>query len=391
MNQPLHALPALLLLATAPALAAPPSPPRFALRDGDSSLQFNLAAQLRWQTAWVDPGDDRERTADSRALFRRIRPTVKGSLLSKETTWLLHLSTAPGSLELMDLWVDRRWAEQLSSRVGVMKVPFTRHRLNSFKDRVVTDWSFPTRYFGAERQVGVLLHNGIGRPPELEWELGLFGGRNSRASNAVGLPKLYGAPVANPSSLFDPAGEEDLHPELAVHLAWNARGINVRRPSDLEGGPPRWSLGLSAAWDSAPVARQDLRLRVAPEAELKVGGVGLGAVGWLGLVDGAAAAGTYEPGLLGWLVRVSKVWDARWELSLRYAEVRVLEALRDDVRADVPSATPVGAEREVLAGCNVWLAGTSLKAQVDAGFVGRDDDDDDRLDLRVRAQLQAAF
>ena len=100
------ALPLLLCTLGAPGSAGATPPPRFVVRDGDSSLSLRLAAQLRWETDWADPGEDGARVADSHTLFRRIRPTAGGSLLSHDTRWLLHQSTAPGSLELMDLWLD---------------------------------------------------------------------------------------------------------------------------------------------------------------------------------------------------------------------------------------------------------------------------------------------
>jgi len=382
----------LLLTLSSPAAAGqpPPAAPRFQVvsKDGGSKVSLHLATQTRWQTDWKGPDHE----ADSQALFRRIRPTVKGNLLSADTAWLLHLSTAPGSLELMDLWVDHTLHPQARTRVGVQKVPFTRHRLNSFKDRVVADWSYPTRYFGAERQVGAVLHNGMGKPPELEYQLGVFSGRNSRASNAVGLPKLFGETVENPSSLLGAPGEERMHPEVVVHLARSTGGMNVRRPSDLEGRPLRTSFGVSVAWDSDPDPLHDLRLRVAPEAELKACGFALGAAGYLGLFDGELDADTYSPALAGWLLRASWVLSPGWEVAARWAEVRMLESLREELVARLGAgADPLHSERELTLGVNAYLLGTILKAQIDGSLLQHARGESNTQDGRVRLQLQMGF
>lgn len=394
MNRPERVCVALLVALGVPAGARAelPEAPRFSAsattKDRESSVELHLAAQMRWQTDW--PGPDHE--ADSEALLRRIRPTLKGRLLSDATTWLLHLSTAPGSLELMDLWVDQGFHPQARVRLGAQKVPFSRYRLNSFKDLIVADWSYPTLYFGAERQLGVVLHNGADRPPELEYELGVFTGRNSRASNAVGLARLFGEKPLSPSALAASPASETMHPEVVLHLARSTPGMNVRRDSDLEGGPLRTSFGVSAAWDTDPDPRQDLRLRLAPEAQLKVCGLGLGATGYLGLFDGEQDAAHYTPGLWGFALRASLVLAERYEVAARWAEVRTLSGLRDELAAlPAGAADAMHAERDLTVGLNAYLLGTSLKATLDGSFLQHDRSSGTVRDARVRAQLQLAF
>ena len=73
-----------------------------------------------------------------------------------------------------------------------------------------------TRYFGAERQIGLVMHNGYEKHGAFEYEVGVFTGVNARKSHATGLASIFGEELANPSDLYDPAAPADLHPEVVT-------------------------------------------------------------------------------------------------------------------------------------------------------------------------------
>jgi hypothetical protein len=366
--------------------------------DGGSWMSFHLAVQLRWRYGLLEEGPGDERVTDNQVLFRRIRPVIKGKLFDSELSYLLHLNLVPGYLELMDLWLDYRLAESLSVRVGQAKIPFTRYRLCSFKDRPVIEWSYPTRWFGAERQMGITLHNGIGRPPEYEYQLGFYTGANIRAANGIGMSKIFGEKFESPSSLVDPSPFENMHSEIVAHLAYNSEGIDLRRPSDLEGGPPRFSVGISGAWDLRPSERQDMRLRIAPEAEFRAYGFAVGGVMYLGFWDEVTGQDTYGLGLLGGVLQASYVFLEKYEIGARYTLIHIMEDLRADARSwaeqQIEQDREIGGlirEHEVNLGFNLYLHGTTFKWQVDAGILVHQRIDGDRTDFQLRTQLQLAF
>ncbi len=391
--------------------ASPTERPRLELQssDGQSSLRVGLAAQLRYEVKRPDPASGDEDVLYG-FVFRRVRPVISGRLLGEELTYLLHLNLVPGATELMDLYVDYAVTPAARLRLGQYKVPFTRHRINSFQDRVMLEWSYETRYFGAERQLGLMVHNDQNNPPAFEYQVGLFGGDNVRASNGIGVPLTYGVTPPNVSDLDDPDPLPTMHGELVGHVALNHGGINVRRPSDLEGGPLRWSVGLSAALDFAPVERLDHRLRLAPELWLKTHGYALVLVGYLGLCDEVAGTDVFVPGMAGAMISGSYLFAQRYEIGLRYTTVRLFAALRDDARADadariadesgdaaVELATRLQgigeliAEHEANVGLNVYLFGTTLKWQTDLGLLLHQRRSSNRYDLVARTQLALAF
>ena len=399
--------------ATPSARADMPKPPKFEVlaNDGVSSISLHLWAQFRLEYLESGHWSEAPIERDARLLLRRVRPVINGKLIDEDISYQLHLSTAPRSLELMDLFVDYRAQADLNFRVGQYKIPFTRHRMNSFRARQVADWSLPTRYFGAERQYGVMAHNGLAKPPPFEYQLGVFSGVNARKAAAVGIPISYADPTPNPSDLIAPAPAADLHPEVVAHVALNRGGINVRDPSDLEGGGLRYSIGMSAAWDIRPSARQDTALRLAPELMVKYRGMGAIAAGFLGVCKQVALSGGHKPCLAGVVVSASHMIGQRYEIALRYGGVQRLAALRDDARqygdemiaaatdpeeiaeltARYQDVDRVRAEHELATGFNVYLRGTALKWQIDAAWLIQDRSDENRHDLRARTQLQLAF
>ncbi len=402
------------VLALAPSVArAEARIPRLELATdgGGSSVRFRLAVQLLYTYLYEDRGSSQPLEHEHAIAFRRIRPEMTGSIGTRDFTYRLHLNLVPGAIELIDLYFNYSFHQHFQLFFGQGKIPFTRYRIGSFKDRPVVDWSYPTRYFGAERQIGLMFHNGVDRPPEWEYQLGVYTGVNARASNGVGPARVFADPRPNPSDLTDPAAPSSFHPEVVLHLAYNFRGADFRAPQDWEGGPIRFTLGLSGAWDARPVARQDLALRLAPEAAIKVRGFSLWGVLYLGFWDEVTGDEAMQLGMLGGVLQASYVFLDRYEVGLRYANVTILSALRRDARAYADSrieAAEGEAEREALIhryrdtglleaehelnlGFNVYLLSTALKLMIDAGLLIHEQTDGDRYDMQIRAQAQLAF
>ncbi|MBI5491169.1 MAG: hypothetical protein HY905_27805 [Deltaproteobacteria bacterium] len=382
-----------------------------ATEDGQSSFRLRLAAQFRWDGTSVDKGDEADRDWQDKIYFRRLRLVFEGSAITEDLTYRLHLNLVPGLLELDDMWINYKFHDQARLLFGQNKIPFTRYRIDSFLDLPLTEWGYETPYFGAERQIGLTLHNGMDRPPEFEYEFGIYTGVNARASNGIGMSKVFAETPPNPSLLTNPAPPSSFHPELVAHLAYNYGGIDVRKPSDLEGGPFRFSVGVSAAWDAQPDPRLDFAMRLAPEVLIKVGGFHALGVFYLGFWEQSTGDEAMALGMFGGVAQMSYVFLDMYEVSLRYSTVSILDDLRSDARAwadqriaaetdpDEQAALVkqykdtglLMAEHEILVGFNVYLLGTTLKLQIDGGVRIHERTDEDRQDGLVRTQIQLAF
>lgn len=402
------------LLSTAPRSGwAEASPPvfRIATDDGQSSLRLQIAAQIRWSYEYADAGTGESAASSNDIQFRRLRLILGGSLVTERLTYRLHLNLVPGAVELVDFWSDYQLHEQLSMRLGQFKVPFTRYRLGSWSNRPVLEWSHPTRYFGAERQIGLMLHNNVGRPPRFEYQVGLYTGVNARASNGVAIPRVFGTDRPNLSALVDPAAPSSFHPEVGLHLAYNHGDISVRGPQDFEGGGPRFSVGLSGVWDARPTAGQDMALRLAPEVIFKLHGFCLWGVFYMAFWDHVTDDEGIDLGFLGGVAQASYVFLDRYEVGLRYTNVSILDALRRDARAQadqriaavdddeaqaalarrLSSVGLLEAEHELTLGFSVFALERTLKFGVDGGLMIHQRTDGNRYDMLIRVQAQLGF
>ena len=246
--------------------------------------------------------------------MRRLRWYLRGAVLDGRLTFLVQLNTTPAALELLDVWADWRFLPTLRLRVGQFKTPFTRHRQQSFTSLPLVDWDVFSTHFGAERQLGAMVHDGGSQDAHWVYQLGVFTGVNARAVFARGLATVYSEPLTNPSDLrtFHPATE--VHPELVARFGHAAAGVDDRVNSDAAGGGLRYAANFSAAWDLRPSYPVDFAARLAPEVLLK----------WNHLfLDVAAAAGWFKDaaGAVG-LASIGENVEAGWRFFPRWRSPR---------------------------------------------------------------------
>ncbi len=389
-----------------PSLSGAVGPFEVSSPDSSTTIGLRLAAQL--QTGWEsdDQGVDQHRQTALFMRARRIRPTLTVSLPEYRAAFKLHLSAAPGAVELMDFHFDAAFKQHLQLRIGQYKIPFTRYRIQSFQRLTFVDWAIVTRYFGAERQFGLSIHNGYEKPPRLGYAFGLFSGANARAAHTTGLAGVFGETVTNPSDLAGSGPKAAFHPELACHLSLNANGIDLSTDSDAGGGGFRYSLASSVTWDLDPTDFEDLALRLAQEFLLKYRRMAFMTVGYVGFtaVDGSLRTRKAAVGVL--IQSAYRVTD-EFEFSLRYAVVEIDDAITDfsfsrarsiiagtddeTIMSQYKDAGLVLTEHEATAGFNVYLQGHSLKLQSDVGLALQERRDGDRTDYLLRSQVQLSF
>lgn len=373
--------------------------------DGAARLRPTFGAQLRLGVEDRDLGGAPDASVD--LSFPRLRVGLRGSFLDERVEVALQLNVWPEQLELIDAYLGATLLPELRLRAGQFKIPFTLYREQSFLDLATTDWPLTTRWFGSERQLGLMAHDMREGASGFVYAVGVFGGQNRRAAHARELPGAYGEEPPNPSDLSDPSAPL-LHAELVGRVAHLASDVHPETNLDVSGEPElRHAVALSAAWDTDPVHRQDFLLRVAPEVMLKWSGLSLVVIGYLGLAetrDGSvilAATGGFAE--LGWSAH------RHLQLALRYARVHLLSDLRADARAYAASIEPadpaahdawqaqyggaghVRARHELALGVTVPILGRSLAWQSDAGWLRTERDDGARDDVQVRTQLQLAF
>ncbi|MEW6429987.1 MAG: porin [Myxococcota bacterium] len=380
---------------------APPHLGPFRLGPAGHFVELGFAVQLRFN---LHSATGTPVTGDVE--LRRLRLLLRGHLLDDRLAFVVQLNATPAALELIDAWAGWRFTDALCVRVGQLKTPFTRYRQQSFATLALADWSVFATHFGAERQLGVMLHDGGGDRAHWVYQAGVFTGVNARASFARGLAALYAESVTNRSDLrtFHPPTE--VHPAFIGRFGHESAGIRSVTSSDEAGGGLRHAVYLSAAWDVRPSYPVDFPLRLAPELLLKWNHVFLDVVAATGFfVDGAGAWGLAS---VGENVEVGWRFSPRWAVAGRYSRVDALPAARSDaaaraaaIIAAAPSddAAAVAARyekagtprwtQEVGAALNLYLVGEGLTWQTDVTWVRTDGPPHD--EVRLRTQLQLAF
>lgn len=386
---------------TTEAASAPPVLGPFRIGSPGRSLELGFATQFRFNLSGATGT-----AASANVELRRLRFSLRGALLDDRLHVLAQLNTTPASLELIDLWADWRFTDALHLRVGQFKTPFTRYRQQSFTTLALADWSVFASHFGAERQLGVMLHDGGGRDAHWVYQAGVFTGVNARASFARGLAALYGETMTNLSDLRSFHAPTEVHPAFIARVGHESAAVKSSVSSDAAGGGLRHAVNLSVAWDARPSYPVDFPLRLAPEALFKWNHVFVDVVAATGFFVGGD--GAWGLASVGENVEVGWRFAPRWEVAARFSRVDDTQAARDDatarVAALVAAASPEQAQaiaaryaragtprwtQEVGAALNVYLVGDGLKWQTDVTWTRTDGPLHD--EVRLRSQLQLAF
>lgn len=381
-----------------------------------------------------DKGEDQDRDNSIEVEPRRIRWQLKSRFLEDRLRVELQINTVPKSMELLDYWGEWRIFENLQMRLGQYKEPFTRYRQQSFSSSLLADWAIVSSYFGADRQMGLMFHNGAARP-RFEYAVAISSGQNMRKSQGVETANtVYGEKLESFSNLprDSQLSIDEWHPELELRVQHNSSDADPYNPSDDKRSGLRHVESLSIAWDNVnnlntvdgqeivravdQEATRDMMLRVSPEVLLKAHGFALIANFYLGVARMTQTSDD-ELAMLGYLVETAYRFNRFWEIAARFARIDFTTALRDDAfdRAQAiitaaeqdtdAQATLVDQYRnagltkthqEATLGFNVYIVGTNLKWQTDASWLRKyrdnnEGESDNRDDFRARTQMQFGF
>jgi hypothetical protein len=379
-----------------------------------TKLGLGFATQLR--TTLTNEGDSKlggsARDTHESVELRRVRVSLRASFLDERLKFFAQFSLASSSPEMVDIWGELAIRPALRLRVGQQKIPFTRHRGQSFTILPMPDWDIASVRFGAERQIGLQVHDNLRGGGHFNYSLGVFSGANARTAFARGVPEVYGEPMPSRSSFRSAPADTPIHPEIAGMFGFSSQGMDPAAPTDPEGGAPRCFVGASGAWDLRPERGQDFAVRAAPEILLKAYHLSLDLIGYAGWFD--PARGPASPGMLGLTSELTYRFRPALELSARYSRTDTSSSLRRDARQHAASLIAAAAaddlarlqeqysgagkmrsQQEYALGFNVYIVGRSLAWQSDVAWLRTDWNRASPVQtadqIRARSQVQLAF
>ncbi len=344
-------------------------------RTGDFSLKLNAQGQVLWALTAAQEEDGREiETALSVPLARL---NFKGNVFSKQITFGFQTDFGNGNASLKDYYVDFAFIPKvLQLRVGQWIRPFSRQQITpsskfEFTGRAITD-----KKFNAGRDIGIALHNDYAKSPVFEWVIGVFNGTGEKPwfegeveLDDAGQPDGVTGKFTNVPDVFDPA--------LVARVGFNTNKLNGYSEADLEGGAPRFGMGLNGVVDLDADNSNDGHVRGTIDYMFKAYGFSS---------TGAFYAATAQDGLywknqgfgaLGLHVQAGYVIAQKVQPVFRYA-------LYNASGAD-------NALHEILGGISCYFRGHNLKWQTEAGGLLQQDGPAAQSDIVVRSQLQLAF
>lgn len=159
-------------------------------------------------------------------LVRRARLGLDGHLFTKDLRFQLEGHWDRGQPALRDAYVRYELTPLAVIQGGLFKRPFSRDFLTSSSKTLTFERALPTRRFFTSRDVGVMLHNNFEKSPGIEYAVGVFNGSG------------------------DPFFFDRMHPTFVGRVGANLNDIDGYSEGDLEGGPFRFAVALSAALDA---------------------------------------------------------------------------------------------------------------------------------------------
>ncbi|CAN7248901.1 porin [Pseudoxanthomonas sp. LjRoot168] len=380
------------------------------LKSANGDYEFKLRALVQGDARFFL--DDDVVPQNDTFLFRRIRPTIEGSL-GKLVSFRLTPEFAGDSATIVDAYVDVKLDPALTLRAGKVKGPIGLERLQSGGAIGLIERSFPTE-LAPNRDLGIQAQGEFAEG-RVTYVAGVYNGA----------PDGRDAATTNPDEEFEYAGRLFFEPFKNTSSSWSGLGFGIAGSiGDKQGTGnnflPRYRTQGQAQFFNyrSAVAADGEHSRISPQGYLYRGRFGLLAEYIASkqelLVTSGAAAGTRadlentawqataswvltgEDASYRGVVKPSKPfspgsgWGA-WELVGRYGELEI------DDRAFPLFADPLVAARRAKAwtlGVN-WYLTSNLKLVVnylDTQFEGGAAAGADREDEKaVFSRLQVAF
>lgn len=167
--------------------------------------------------------DDDAVPAHDTFLFRRIRPSLEGSLGSL-VAFRLTPEFAGDSATIVDAYLDVRFDPAYTLRVGKVKGPIGLERLQSASAIGFIERGFPTE-LAPNRDLGVQLQGDLAKAT-VNYTLGVYNGA----------PDGRDSPTTNPDNKFEFAGRVFFEPFKNDANAWSGLGFGIAASSgDKEG------------------------------------------------------------------------------------------------------------------------------------------------------------
>jgi hypothetical protein len=295
-----------------------------------------------------------------------------GHVFDKAVKYSFQTEWGKGSALIKDLWVEyAAFDGKLSIRAGQYKRPFSRQWLTSAGGQEFVERSITHAYFSPGRDIGFMLHNQYLNSPRVEWAVGLF--------NGTGYVPWFEGDMAFDRDTYDIIVEKGeftnipqiFNPTAVGRIAYNHNDIDAYTEADLEGGKPRFAIGLSTMadfdvdYDQQSGTRHEIDYIFKAHGFSSTGAFFLSTQAEGDFSDQELAAGGYH-------LQISQVFAEIVQPAVRYASIR-----------------RPGANMHTIKGCiSFYFFDHNFKIQSDSGITFHQGG---QIDLAIRGQVSLMF
>ena len=347
----------------------------FFVKSPDENFKLGIGARVQSRLTYLSTDGAEETLSDDKMRFaiQRARLTLKGHVWNKNLQYKFQTDFGKGSVSLKDFFVDYQLAEGLHIRTGQWKMPFSRQQLTSSSRLELVDRAITDKAFGAGRDIGIALHNNLGKSPEWEWAIGVFNGTgvNSSLSGRVDTDagSITSGKFSNVPGQFVPT--------LAMRVGYNYGGIKGYSEGDQRGGGLRFAVGASSLMGLDLDDQDDMDVRGEVDFVLKARGLALTGAWFQAMEQEGKSAMDQAAGLSGYHLQMSYHLDDKFVPVARYARLS--------------EEGPNNDRREYVAGVASYFYGHKVKWQSDFGAEVSEVAGEEPTDYRFRTQLQVTF
>ena len=237
------------------------------LKSASGDYEFRLRGLVQGDARFFL--DDDQVPQNDTFLFRRIRPTIEGSL-GKLVSFRLTPEFAGDSATIVDAYVDVKFDPAATLRVGKVKGPIGLERLQSGSAIALVERGFPTE-LAPNRDLGAQLQGEV-LDTRLSYVAGVYNGTADGRD----------ATTTNPDNEFEYAGRLFFEPFKNTSSSWSGLGFGIAGSIGDKGGSgnnflPRYRTPGQAQFFNyrSAVAADGEHVRFSPQAYLYRGRFGL--------------------------------------------------------------------------------------------------------------------
>ena len=345
-------------------------------KDGEHRLRVNARVQTRLDySRTLDPDNTVETLRFS---IPRIRLKFGGHVFTKKLRYSVNVGWDDGQAGLKDGFLEYRAHTAARIKAGQFKLPYSREQLGSSTKLAFGDRSIVHDKFDHNRNLGVMVHNGVGTGEGLRYGVGVFNGTSVK-------PTISGEVLVDTTTGEGTITDTDVdsvpaffQPMVAGRIMWASDDTDFYEPLDLKGGGARGGIGanvlanfgVAETLDSSQDAQY---VHAGLDAAFKVSGFSLVATALFKAESDGTTLGV-TPTDLGLLAEASYVIGSRVAPAIRSARVFEL----DDEEYD----------QEITGGVSVLLFGHGFRWIGEVSYLV---DDADAGTVQARTQLQARF